>query len=238
MNNKKPTKEQLIPFQWFWTDQFGDKMSFLGWLNSRKFSIIYLIVIWSIVSILGFASTWDCDTWQKIFACDRAIWLGKMLTDPVDYVLSWFTTPFFHNGIDHILFVSIFGIMMPVQSFEVQYGTRPTFIIFFVSYIIIGIFFGSFFNLGLSIWPDSHFFSFAFARNWMGGSVGFYAFFGALSYLSRKQWILPLCVACFEIFNLTVIGIDIHISFIHTIAVTGGFFTCLILKRKGILVAN
>lgn len=237
-NQKKPTSQQLIPYQWFWTNTYGQRMGFIEWLKSRTFTVGYLVIGWSIIGILGFASTRNCDeTWQLAFACDRAIWMIKMVTEPMAYIFSWFTAPFFHNGLDHILFVSIFGFLMPVQSFEVQYGTKPTAIIFFVSYVVVGIFFGSLFNFGIAYWPESEFFQFGFVRNWMGGSVGFYALIGALAFTSRKQWFLLLLVAGFEVINLTIIGIDIHISFIHIISLTSGFITCWLLKNKGMITS-
>ncbi|WP_420580006.1 hypothetical protein [Reichenbachiella sp.] len=238
-SRKKHTNQQLIPYQWFWTNVYGERMGFGAWAKSRPFTIAYLIIVWSIIGILGFASTRNCEeTWQLAFACDRAIWMIKIVTEPLNYVMSWFTAPFFHNGLDHILFVSIFGFLMPVQSFEVQNGTKSTVIIFFVSYIFVGLFFGAFFNIGVGYWPDSEFFQFGFVRNWMGGSVGFYALIGALAYTSRKQWFLLVLIACFEVINLTVIGIDVHISFIHVMSATSGFLTCMILKKQGVLAVN
>ncbi|MEO9966149.1 MAG: rhomboid family intramembrane serine protease [Reichenbachiella sp.] len=234
---KNHTSKQLIPYQWFWTDVYGQRMGFSDWLKSRPFTLVYLVIAWAIVSALGFASTRNCDeTWQLAFACDQAIWMIKMMTEPVSYVLSWFTAPFFHNGLDHILFVTIFGFLLPVQSFEVQHGPKATAIIFFVSYIVVGIFFGSLFNWGIAYWPESEFFQFGFVRNWMGGSVGFYALIGALAYTSQKQWFLLLLVATFEVINLTIIGIDIHISFIHVISLSSGFITCFVLKKRGLVV--
>lgn len=235
---KKHTSEQLIPYQWFWTNTYGERMGFVEWIKSRPFSILYLAVIWTIIGILGFASTRNCDTWQQMIACDRAIYMIKMVTHPLEYVMSWFTAPYFHNGLDHILFVTIFGFMMPVQSFEVQYGTRSTIIIFIISYVVVGVFFGSLFNVGIAYWPKVEFFQFGFERSWMGGSVGFYAVIGALAHTSRKQWFLLLLIGCFEILNLAVIGIDVHISFIHVISATSGFLTCKVLKSKGMLAAN
>ena len=236
---RKRTQDQLIPYQWFWTNTDGNRMGIFEWIKSRPFTICYLVTIWSIIGILGFSSTRDCDqTWQLAFACDRAIWMIKMITEPLNYILSWFTAPFFHNGLDHILFVTIFGFLLPVQSFEVQYGAKPTAIIFFAAYVFVGIFFGIFFNVGIAFWPDVEFFSFGFTRNWMGGSVGFYALIGALAYTSQRQWVLPLLIVCFEILNLTVIKIDVHISFIHVMSATSGFLTCMLLKRTGMLAAN
>lgn len=238
-HKKKHTGEQLIPYQWFWTNVYGERMGFVEWVKSRPFTLVYLAIVWSIIAALGFASTRNCDeTWQLAFACDRAIWMVKMVTEPLNYVISWFTAPFFHNGLDHILFVTIFGFMMPVQSFEVQHGTKATAIIFFISYIFVGVFFGAMFNIGIAYWPDVHFFQFGFERNWMGGSVGFYALIGALAYASRKPWVLLGLIAAFETINLAVIGIDVHISLIHVMSATSGFITCMILKKKDLLKAN
>ncbi|MCV9387251.1 hypothetical protein [Reichenbachiella ulvae] len=230
---KNHTSEQLIPFQWFWTDTHGQKMSFIEWFKSRPFSIIYFTFIWSIVGILGFASTRNCDdSWQHAFACDRAIWMGKMISNPIAYFFSWFTAPFFHNGIDHIFFVTIFGILLTIQSLEVQYGYKKALVVFFGSYVFVGVFFGLFFNVGLYLWPHIEFFSFGFERNWMGGSVGLYSAAGALTYDSRKKWAIPLIIASFETLNLTVIGIDIHISFIHVMSAISGYLTFWSLNRK------
>lgn len=218
-------------------DEFGQTMNFRDWVWSRKFSIFYVVVIWSIVAVFDFASTRNCEeTWQLAFACDQAIWMIKIYTKPLEFVMSWFTAPWFHNGLDHILFVTIFGFLLPVQSFEVQFGTKRTVLIFFTSYILISIFHGVLFNFGLQNWPESQFFAFGFERNWMGGSLGFYSIIGALSYCSRKKWFLIFLTGCFEIFNLFVIDIDIHISFIHLTSCLSGFMICWVLKKNGKIV--
>ncbi|WP_422360607.1 hypothetical protein [Reichenbachiella sp.] len=230
-SRKKHTNEQLIPYQWFWTNVYGERMGFLEWVKSRPFTIFYLFVVFFLFGFLGEANTRHCDTWQEVFACDRAIWMIKMVTEPFNYVLSWFTAPFFHNGIDHILFVAIFGFLMPVQSFEVQNGTKFTVIIFFLAYVTVGVFFGVFFNVGIYYWPDVDFFSSGFERNWMGGSVGFYAIIGALIYLAKKPWVLLISLVSFEILNLVVIGISVHISFIHIVSCMSGMLTSRLLRK-------
>ncbi|MEP2025153.1 MAG: hypothetical protein ABJH98_18325 [Reichenbachiella sp.] len=231
---KKHTNEQLIPYQWFWTNVYGERMGFVEWVKSRKFTILYLLVIWSMFLILGRATTkmWRCDqTWQFALACDNAIWMIKMVTAPIDYILSWFTAPFFHNGLDHILFVTIFGFLMPVQSFEMQHGTKSTVAIFLISYAVVGIFFGTLFNLGIYYWPDEVFFQYGFERSWMGGSVGFYAIIGALACYSKKPWVLLGIIVCFELINLTVVGISIHISMIHTVSCLSGLLSAYFLRK-------
>jgi len=225
-------RNNLVSYQWPWTDVHGRRMSFKAWFWSRKFSILYLVVIWGIVAILGFGSTRNChSTWQLAFQCEQAIWMIEYKTAFGSFVQSFFTTPFFHNGIDHILFVMLFGIVMPVQSFEVQQGTKLTFGIFMLTYAMIGLFNGWLINFGNLHWPDVPFFVDGFERNWMGGSVGFYGIIGALSYTSRKKWVLMVLVLVFESFNRFVLGINPFIPFIHITSATFGFIQCWIWFR-------
>jgi hypothetical protein len=235
-NNIKKSTDQLIPYQWFWTDIFGRRMSFIDIIKSRKFTFLYLAIIWGIIGILGFASTQidNCDkSWQLAFSCDQAIWMIKMIDQPLIFARSLITAAFFHNGLDHILFVSIFGMLFPVQSFEVQHGWKPTAIIFLSTYVFIGIYSGLLFNIGIAYWPNNEFFIFGFERSWLGGSVGFYALIGAMAFQSRKKWVLIFLTACFEVINLTVIGIDVHITFIHIHCTFYGFFMSWWLTKKG-----
>ncbi|MFY0626511.1 MAG: hypothetical protein JXR07_09460 [Reichenbachiella sp.] len=231
MKSKKTVSEEkydyrnnLVPYQWPWTDQHGNKMNWKSWLWTRKFSIFYLAVIWGIVGVLGYASTRNCyDSWQLAYQCDQAIWMIEYKTDFLSFFMSFFTTPFFHNGLDHILFVSIFGMMMPVQSFEAQNGSKLTFGIFMLTYVMIGLFNGPLMNYSLEYWPESPLVLEGFERNWMGGSVGFYGIIGAMSYTSKKKWFLILMVVAFAAFNRFVLGINLFIPFIHITSAIFGF---------------
>ena len=219
----------MVPYQWPWTDRYGQRMSFGAWLKSRKFSIGYVVVIWAIVGILDFGSTRDCEsTWQLAFQCDQAIWMAELYSAPLQFFMSLITAPYFHNGWDHILFVVVFGFMLPIQSFEVQHGSLAAFGIFTLSYIFVTTGLGFFFNIGLDLYPDNHFFQFAFERNWMGGSIGFFAAIGGLSFFSPKPWFLMTLVVGFELFiNQLVINIDPHISLAHITAASSGWLMCL-----------
>jgi len=222
-----------VPYQWPWTDLYNRPMPFKKWLWSRKFSLFYLAIIWSIVAILDFASTRRCEeTWQLAFQCEQAVWMIKFYTEPWQFFSSLFTTPYFHNGLDHILFVTVFGFMLPVQSFEVQHGSKATAILFVLSYVFVVPFFGFLFNLGLEYWPTEEIILFGFERNWMGGSLGLYGIIGALSFFSRKRWFLLLMVLCFEIFiNQMIVHIDIHISLIHLASTSAGWTMCWVWTR-------
>ena len=230
---RKTTRDRLVPYQLPWTDIYGNRMPLTKWLWSRKFSILYLAVVWAIVGVLDFASTRRCtETWQLAFQCDQAMWMIKMYTEPLDFLRNAFTSPYFHNGLDHLLFVTIFGFVLPVQSFEVQHGSKATALVFVFSHFCIAYFTGWFFNWGVSHWPENEFYLFAFERNWMGGSVGFYGVIGALSFFSKKKWFLLAMVLAFELLiNQALINIDLHISFIHAMAAIVGWLLCWIWTR-------
>ena len=155
--------------------------------------------------------------------------------------MTCFTTAWFHNDFVHILFVTIFGFFFPVQAFEEQFGTKNTIKIYFASYLFIGLFTGSLFNFLATIdsIKDTHFVANGFTRAWMGGSVGIFAIIGGLSYFSSKKWFLWSMVTVFEVFNLLVLGNNIHISFIHITCASFGWVYCWVWEtyfNKGIEV--
>lgn len=217
-------RKAIIPVNWPWADKFNRPMNFIDWLKSRKFSLVYLAGIWSVIGILGYGSTLHCiETWQLAFICDQAIWMQEMISDPLQFILSLLTAPWFHNGLDHIMLVTVVGFVIIVQSFEINYGTKAAAIMFFLLVFITGVFSGLCFNLARQIWPDHDFVTFAFSRNWMGGSAGFYGVFGSLLQKSRKPWIGLIFVAAFETFTHNMFGISLQINLLHLSAVVFGF---------------
>lgn len=218
------TRYPLIPVVWPWKGGNNQSLSLVDWIKSRKFSLLYLIGIWSSIAILGYGSTLHCvETWQLAFICDQAIWMREMIYDPLQFVMSLITAPFFHNGFDHIMLVTVVGYLIIVQSFEAIYGSKSAAIMFFSLVAITGIFAGICFNLALVIWPEHEFVSFAFSRNWMGGSAGFYGVFGSLIQKSRKPWVGLLFVAGFETLTHLAFGISLQINLMHLSAFVLGF---------------
>lgn len=228
----KRVQDRWFPYQWPWTDKYDRLMNLKDWFLSRKFTIIYLSVIWIISLTLGFGSTLRCaESWQLSFICEHVMWMIQFRTDIGAFVMSFFTAPYFHNGVDHIWFVTLFGFLLTVQAFETQHGSWAAFIYFTTTYIFIGLLTGPMFNIGLEMWPDSHFFYYAFERNWMGGSAGAFAMMGGLTYFSGKRWAIPSVIIAFEILNFTVIGNNVYISFIHSSAAVWGYFISYIWSR-------
>jgi len=230
-----------VPYQWPWKDKFGANYTSLkNWVFSRKFSIGYLAIVWILLAILGFATRRRCEgSWETEFMCHWTMWMGEFKTDFPHFILTSFTTAWFHNDFVHILFVTIFGFLFPVQAFEEQFGTKNTIKIYFASYLFIGLFMGTIINTLALIdgVKDSHFVINGFSRAWMGGSVGIFGIIGGLSYFSSKKWFLWSLVLFFEILNYSLLGNNIHISLIHISCVSFGWIYCWVWDRylsKGI----
>ncbi|MGL1888228.1 MAG: rhomboid family intramembrane serine protease [Reichenbachiella sp.] len=219
-----------VPYQWPWKDMYGKNYTSLkAWVLSRKFSIGYLLIVWALLAVLGFAPRRNCDgPWEVQFMCYMTMWMLEFKTNFWHFIVTCFTTAWFHNDFVHILFVTIFGFLFPVQSFEEQFGTKSTIKIYFASYLFIGLFTGSLFNFLMMFDSinETYFVANGFTRAWMGGSVGVFAIIGALSYFSSKKWFLWGMVFVFETFNHLVLGNNVHISFIHISCTSFGLAYC------------
>lgn len=228
MNKIYPEKDRIFPFVWPWKLANNAIGSFQEVIASRKFSLLYLAAIWTVIATLGFASTRNCEgTWQLALQCDFAFWVRNLTENPLIFVRNLFTTLFLHNGVDHILFVTILGFVLIVQSHEAVFGAKITGLIFLSSYWTVAPFFAVFYTVGIEIFPDSEFMQLAFERNWMGGSIGMFQVYGALATQSRKPWMMLLIPFIFEAFNLSVLGIDLHISLMHLMSTVLGYLISL-----------
>ncbi|WP_462253890.1 hypothetical protein [Ekhidna sp.] len=228
MNTKNPQKERIFPFVFPWRGAYNERKPALELLKSKGFTLIYLAIIWTIVGVLGFASTRNCEeSWQVALQCEYAFWVKNFTESPLIFFRNLFTTPILHNGLDHILFVSVLGFLLIVQSHEAVFGSKKTALIFMSAYFTVAPFFGLFYTVGLDLFPNSEFMQFAFVRNWLGGSLGMFQVYGALATKSRKPWIMLSGPVVFEIFNLTVLGIDLHISLMHLMATFLGYWISL-----------
>ena len=219
MSSKNEVNTRIWPFVWPWKGVDNTSVSFIELIKGKAFTITYLIIIWTVIAILGFASTRNCEgTWQLALQCEYAFWVKNLTEAPLVFIRNLFTTPFLHNGLDHILFVSVLGFLVIAQSHEAEFGSKTTALIFMSSYFTVAPFFAVFYTVGLQIFPESEFMQFAFVRNWLGGSIGMFQVYGALATRSRKPWLMLSLPVIFEIFNLVVIGIDLHISLMHVVA--------------------
>ena len=214
----------MIPLILPWCNQYGKSMSVYDLIKSRAFSMTYITSIILIWYFLGFGH-WGgqrCETLGEQLACASAIWPNEMFTAPHEYILSFITSPFFHNDSPHLIFVLI-GIGVFCQSFEVSAGPKSTAFIFFSTIAFTGLTMGLAMNIGHWISPENTLFSHAMERSWMGGSVGMMGILGALSHYSRKKWIIPSIVILFEIWNRYENGMNEYITFGHLTSVLFGF---------------
>ena len=214
----------LIPIHWPWCNSKGQKIPIYEIIKSRRFSLSYLATITAIWIFLGFGH-WGsrrCETLGEQLACASAIWPNKMFTFPHEYLLSFLTSPFFHNDFQHYIFI-IIGVAIFCQSFEAFAGTKKTMMIFFTSIAFTSLSMGIIMNTGHTLYPENEFFSHAMERSWMGGSVGMMGVIGALSHYSDKKWLVPLLIITFEIWNRYENGMNEYITFGHLTSVIFGY---------------
>ncbi len=218
--NKKPIFPLVIPI----CDINGKILTPYKLVKSRSFCFFYLLVVCLIWQYLGFGH-WggkSCVTLIEQLSCTSSIWPKKLISAPHEYLLSFFTSPFFHNDLPHLKLV-LFGFLIFGQSFEARTDFRSTIIIFFSSITLTCIVMGLFMNLGNFIFPNSEFFLGALNRSFMGGSVGMFGLLGALSNFSRFKFLIPSLVIIFEIWNRYVNGMNLYISVGHLTSFVFGF---------------
>ena len=230
MSHKPP----ILPLFWPWTDAERRVLSAKEFIRSRSFSLIYLIGIITIWATLGFGhwGSLRCDTLGEQLACSSAIWPNKLIDAPHEYLLSFFTSPWFHNDFSHIIFIIISFIIF-IQSFEAKAGSKSTAILFFGTIAFTSIVAGIIFNSGAYFWPDNEIFTHPMSRSWMGGSIGLMGIIGALSHQSRWKWLIPIILLSFEYWNSEYNGISEYITWGHLSSALFGFVVWgIYLKRN------
>tara|TARA_B110000116_G_scaffold264042_1_gene271351 strand:- start:967 stop:1701 length:735 start_codon:yes stop_codon:yes gene_type:complete len=228
-------KQPIIPLYCPWTDAERRILSVKEFFYSRCFSLIYLSGIITIWATLGFGhwGSLRCDTLGEQLACSSAIWPNKLIDSPHEYLLSFFTSPWFHNDFSHIIFIIISFIIF-TQSFEVKAGSKSTAILFFGTIAFTSIVAGIIFNSGAYFWPDNEIFTHPMSRSWMGGSIGLMGILGALSHQSRWKWLIPTILLSFEYWNSEYNGISEYITWGHLSSALFGFVVWgIYLKRNG-----
>ena len=216
--------EPFIPLFWPWTDTERRVLSPREFLRSRQFTLIYLSGIIAIWGTLGFGH-WGglrCETLGEQLACFSAISPHKMVDAPLEYILSFFTSPWFHNDYPHIKFV-IISFVVFTQSFEARVGPKATALVFFGTIAFSSIVAGFVFNTGSHFWPDNETFTHPMTRSWMGGSIGLMGILGAMSHHTRWKWFVPAILISFEYWNHHYNGISEYITWGHLSSALFGF---------------
>lgn len=220
----------LIPIVLPWKDSEGETLKLLQIYLSRFFTYTFLIIIWFIWYFLGDMSTTSCITPNEKIGCSAAIWHTN-ISNPIKYISSFFTAPFFYNSTQHIRFTTI-SFLIFVQSFEAKAGTIKTILIFLITITSIGFIGGIVSNLGVLIFPNLEIFSYMLGRGWMGASSGFMGIIGAMSHYSKFKPLLPIIVILFESWNLLINGISLSISITHVISCLYGYYIFSVITNR------
>lgn len=220
----------LIPIVLPWKDSEGNTLKILQIYFSRFFTINFLIIIWLIWYFLGDISTTNCITPNERIGCSAVIWHIN-ITSPMEYLISFFTAPFFYNSSQHIRFTTITFLIF-IQSFEARAGTTKTILIFLITIVSIGFIGGVVSNLGVLLFPNLEIFSYMLGRGWMGASSGFMGIIGSMSHYSKFKPLLPAIVILFESWNLMINGISLSISITHVISCLFGYILWDIINNR------
>ncbi len=219
MSENKPP---FFPWSWPWCSLKGVPLRPLELFLSRKFTFSYLFIIWIfwLTDITGPAN--DCYLTGGGISCMNGLWAGDLVDAPIRFFTSLFVIPFFHRDTTHIVFVTM-SFLVFVQSFEVREGAIRTYILFMIclSGAALGVSFGM--HIGELIYPNSEFLANGFARNWSGGSAGFFGIIGASSHQTRHLWLVPIIAIIFETWNHFINGISALTSSAHMVSMTVGF---------------
>ncbi len=179
------------------------------------------MIITAVFLKLGFGSTTICETAAEQFICANAIWAVNLTADPIQFVFSFFTAPWFHNGLPHFILIFI-CLFIVCQTAEVRIGTRQTMLMFFLGTLAVGTVISIILNVGLAN-SELYWFEDGMTRNWMGGSVGLYFVMGALFAQIENPRTAVSIYLVFDMINLFILhGAGSHTVFAHTLAVLSG----------------
>ena len=226
--------ERLFPVLWPWNDADSCRLSITDCLRTRLFTAFYLFVTICILLVIGLGDPRHCDTRVKALICAAAIWPTELFTAPHEFVLSWFTGPWFMHAIEQVIFC-IAGFLVFTQSYECRAGTKNTIILCLGGTIIAATVVALGLNLGHIISPETAWINDSLSRSWMGGSVAFYATIGGLAHFARTPWFMIGCTVLFEAWNHFLNGISTATSSAHMIALFFGFLIGLSLHPYGVL---
>ena len=212
----------VLPWTWTWRALDGRPLRPLELFLSRKFSFVYLAVIWAIWFGWGLGPEHECIDLGARLKCVGGLWPEEVFSDPLKFLVGIIVAPWFHNSWEHILFVTM-GFMIFVQSFEVRTGSIKTILLFFSTIALAGILVALVMNLGEVLWPDSNLIEQGMGRNWMGGSAGFFGIIGASTHQSKSRAIVPLLAIIFEVWNSIQSGNSPFTSSAHMVSLLYGY---------------
>ena len=224
----------FFPVLWPWNSLASSQTSLLGMLRTRRFTLLYLLITFTILILIGLGDPRLCETEAQILICSAAIWPAELFTAPHKFTFNWFTALWFMHAIDQVIFCTV-GFLIFTQSYECRAGTKNAIILCLGGTIVASIVVSLGLNIGHLVAPDSAWINHSLDRSWMGGSVAFYATIGGLSHFARTPWVMIGCMTAFETGNHFLNGISITTNSAHLIAMMFGFIMGIWLHPKGIL---
>jgi membrane associated rhomboid family serine protease len=211
------------PMVWPWNDGQGIRMHWRDALNSRRFSVCYLLVIALLYALLGFGSH-DCLTPSEMTICDFALWPYNLFEAPHIFVVSLFTSMWFHNSPDHILLVTVVVVVF-LQTAEVRIGTKRAMVAMFTVQALVALIMTLYLYTGDYLYPADSWYEFGIReRNYMGGSVGLFGVVGVLFSRIKRPIAGALFYFGFEFWNAHIYhGAGMYVVLGHVAAFTLGF---------------
>ena len=215
----RPTWPMMLP----WKDGQGQNLSFKEIVKSSRFSVTYLLSVMFLYAMLGYGSR-DCFTPSEAIICDFALWPSQLFEAPHLYILSLFTSIWFHNDPNHFLLILVV-ILLFFQTAEVRIGTRRALVALFGVQFLVAFLMTLYLYAGTQLYPDDPWYLHGYSgRNYMGGSVGLFGVGGVLFSQIKRPIVGALLYSGFEFWNAYIYeGAALYVSMGHVTAFTLGF---------------
>ena len=219
MSGDRPT----WPMIWPWSDGNGNRMHWRDVLNSRRFSVTYLLIIALLFALFGLGSR-TCPIPSDAVICDFVMRPYNLFEAPHVFVFTLFSSFWFHNNPDHILLTAAL-IVVFLQTAEVRIGAKRTVIAVFGIHALVVVIMTLYLYVGDYLNPGTDWYEFGLrGRNYMGGSVGLFGVSGVLFSQIKRPVAGALFYFGFEFWNAYIYeGAALYVSMGHVTAFTLGF---------------
>lgn len=207
--------KNLLGFVAPWKDASGRSLNPIEILHSRRFTTVYLTIVWCFVLLINEALEGSIFYDLRIISEQIArMDPNELISNPLIFLFSIFISPFAHWNTVHAIYVTA-GIIFFLQSFEAHNNWKSTTIIFIGTSALTSLLMASFYNVAFTINPNYELFSYVMSRPFRGGSIGMFGALGALAYHAKKPLFPLILVFLFEIWNFNSFGTHASISIGH-----------------------
>ncbi len=192
-------------------------------LNSRRFSVTYLLIIALLFALFGLGSR-TCPIPSDEVICDFVMRPYNLFEAPHVFVFTLFSSFWFHNNPDHILLTAAL-IVVFLQTAEIRIGTKRAMIAVFGIHALVVVIMTLYLYAGDYLNPETDWYEFGLrGRNYMGGSVGLFGVSGVLFSQIKRPIAGALFYFGFEFWNAYIYeGAALYVSMGHVTAFTLGF---------------